>query len=265
MDVRLEDAIASFVAAFSTSKSITHPYIATELGDGCWRMADAERLGAGKYRSEEWVAPADLAVDVLARARATARGRFAISVILPEGERDEQLRAVMKDLGHPLMTTEAMMLRPLSGPRTTIHRPPATAVRVSRVTKQGQIDALTAAARRRQLLPEWLTGDPATMRQYVAHAEDDDRPIGWVASYLTPGAGGLASVHNLYVNKGFRRGGIGTALMTRLLRDDRAAGVTASTLLASHTGAHLYPRLGYRQIATLYLFGGSPRSGKGAA
>ena len=30
----------------------------------------------------------------------------------------------------------------------------------------------------------------------------------------------------------------------------------ASTLLASHTGAMLYPSVGYRRIATLYLFRG---------
>ena len=44
--------------------------------------------------------------------------------------------------------------------------------------------------------------------------------------------------------------------MTALLTDDKRSGIRASTLLASHTGAMLYPSVGYRRIATLYLFRG---------
>jgi hypothetical protein len=39
-----------------------------------------------------------------------------------------------------------------------------------------------------------------------------------------------------------------------MLRDDRAAGASAGVLLASHTGAKLYPSVGYEQIGTLLLF-----------
>jgi GNAT superfamily N-acetyltransferase len=69
-------------------------------------------------------------------------------------------------------------------------------------------------------------------------------------------SGDVGSVLNLYVRTEHRRKGIGTALMTTLLADDRRNRIVASTLLASHTGAKLYPRVGYRPIATLYLFGG---------
>jgi hypothetical protein len=39
-----------------------------------------------------------------------------------------------------------------------------------------------------------------------------------------------------------------------MLRDDREHGADRAVLTASHTGALLYPLVGYRQIATLYLY-----------
>ena len=40
----------------------------------------------------------------------------------------------------------------------------------------------------------------------------------------------------------------------RMLRDDRAASAKTAVLLASHTGARLYPVVGYKQIGTLLVF-----------
>jgi hypothetical protein len=39
-----------------------------------------------------------------------------------------------------------------------------------------------------------------------------------------------------------------------MLRDDRARGSKRSVLTASHTGALLYPRVGYERIGTLFMF-----------
>jgi hypothetical protein len=39
-----------------------------------------------------------------------------------------------------------------------------------------------------------------------------------------------------------------------MLRDDRDAGATVNVLLSSHTGALLYPVVGYERIATLLFF-----------
>ena len=39
-----------------------------------------------------------------------------------------------------------------------------------------------------------------------------------------------------------------------MLRDDRARGSKCSVLTASHTGALLYPRMGYERIGTLFMF-----------
>ena len=47
---------------------------------------------------------------------------------------------------------------------------------------------------------------------------------------------------------------IGQALLAKMLRDDRALGSKCSVLTASHTGALLYPRVGYERIGTLFMF-----------
>jgi predicted acetyltransferase len=58
----------------------------------------------------------------------------------------------------------------------------------------------------------------------------------------------------MQVNVPYRRRGIGQALLCRMLRDDRTHGSKCSVLLASHTGALLYPRVGYERIGTLFMF-----------
>jgi predicted acetyltransferase len=87
------------------------------------------------------------------------------------------------------------------------------------------------------------------MRQYVAL--DGDKPVGWVRSIV---AGEATWVSNMHVVPAYRRRGIGRSLLVRMLRDDRANGSAASVLLSSHTGALLYPRVGYEQIGELLLF-----------
>jgi hypothetical protein len=53
--------------------------------------------------------------------------------------------------------------------------------------------------------------------------------------------------------------------MTRLLDDDAKHGCKQSVLLASHTGALLYPEVGYEQIGELMMFVRSRKKpGKGA-
>src|SRR5439155_15192313 len=67
-------------------------------------------------------------------------------------------------------------------------------------------------------------------------------------------AGDSTWCSNMYVRPSHRRRGIGSALLTRMLRDDRARGFKKSVLLSSHTGALVYPRVGYEQIGLLLIF-----------
>jgi GNAT superfamily N-acetyltransferase len=79
-------------------------------------------------------------------------------------------------------------------------------------------------------------GDDAPFRQYVAL--DGEDVVGRVRSVDATGATWCA---DMYVNPSHRRRGIGQALLSTMLRDDRARDSKCSVLTASHTGALLYP------------------------
>ena len=66
--------------------------------------------------------------------------------------------------------------------------------------------------------------------------------------------GRMSWCSNMYVKADYRRRGIGRALMAKMLRDDRKYGSQLAVLTASHTGALLYPRVGYREIGTLLVY-----------
>ena len=59
---------------------------------------------------------------------------------------------------------------------------------------------------------------------------------------------------DMQVNTSHWRRGIGQALLCRMLRHDRTRYSKCSVLTASHTGALLYPRVGYERIGTLFMF-----------
>jgi predicted acetyltransferase len=81
-------------------------------------------------------------------------------------------------------------------------------------------------------------------------ALDGEEIVGRVRSVDAVGATWCADMH---VNPSHRRRGIGQALLCRMLRDDRTRGSKCSVLTASHTGALLYPRVGYERIGTLLV------------
>ena len=252
VDVSLADAISTFAVTFSTAKSVTYPYLATDFGGCRWRLADADRKRAADYRGEEWVCLADDVVGTVEQAEVEARSpdRWAASVLLPEGDDDGPLRDTMRARGHRLMTTESLMVRPLTGRGSSVAAG-ASPAEIVRLTTPEQTQDLRTATRRRTFLPEWIEGDRPFLRQLLAYIGDE--LVGWVGSMRS---GDIGSVMSLYVQAAHRRQGVGTALMTALLADDKRSGVRASTLLASHAGAMLYPSVGYRRIAGLYLFRG---------
>lgn len=197
---------------------------------------------------------------------------------------DSGARAAFKGLGYRLIATEPLMVRDLGGgdddrvdgrdgdpidddnhdrrderrglapgnasspaaPRPVAGDPRIT---VARVTTVAAAVRLAKAARRRQILPEHLTADPPPMRSYTAL--DGALPIGWVSSVVV---GEHTWCSNLFVTAPYRRRGIGGALMRRMLADDAVAGSRANVLLASRTGALLYPTVGYRAIGELLIF-----------
>jgi GNAT superfamily N-acetyltransferase len=153
------------------------------------------------------------------------------------------MRAEYRRLGYRLLTTEPLFVHDLK------RIPKATApVEVMRV-RTSELAARFAKATRRRPIPLQDLNDQAPFRQYVAL--DGERIVGWVRSVHAVDS---AWVSDMYVLATYRRQGIGFALLTKMLRDDRANGAESSVLLSSHTGALLYPKAGYKQIGTMYIF-----------
>ena len=234
-------AIEVFVRGFSFTRSFTHPCLADRV-EPLWVVRDAPRK-RNNYRNEEWIA-CGVAPKVIAQiVRKHTRGRFSICAIHGIDDPDESLRTDFKKLGYRLGITEPLMVHNLR--RIPCCDAPVT---IERVTTEDMANKLAKVARSRQILPEHLPkGSP--MRAYVALVKN--KPVGWVGSVVVDNATWCS---NMLVLPAYRRRGIARALLCRMLRDDRAGGAKTAVLLASHTGAKLYPVVGYEEIGTLLLF-----------
>jgi predicted N-acetyltransferase YhbS len=192
---------------------------------------------------EEWIAHHVDAREVDAIARRETRGRFFVCAIIGEGESDEPTRSAYRSLGYRLLATEGFFVQRLK--RIPKSSSPAPIDRV----RTPELAARLGEATRTRPIADGLLGDDAPFRQFVAL--DGEEIVGRVRSVDAVGATWCADMH---VNTAHRRRGIGQALLCRMLRDDRARGSKCSVLTASHTGALLYPRVGYERIETLFLF-----------
>lgn len=237
----LDTALEVFARGICVPRSFTHPYLADRV-DGMWVTRDAPRR-RGRYRREEWFAHGIAPDETVRIVRRNTRGQYAICAICAVGESDEPMRAGYRALDYRLGFTEPIMVHRLRRiPRF------ASPIEIVRVLDAALANKVNTAVRRRQILPEHLAPD-APLRMYAAVVDGD--PVGWVSSIEVVGATWCA---NLYVKPEFRRRGIGRALVCRMLRDDRSHGSQLAVLAASHTGALLYPLVGYAQISTLYSY-----------
>ncbi|RWO39133.1 MAG: N-acetyltransferase [Mesorhizobium sp.] len=243
----IEAAIEVFVQGFSADRSRTFPYVASRVGP-LWLMRDAERKNPRDYRGEEWVVHDVAAQEADAIVRQHARPGFAISVMIAHEDPDGPTRTAYKALGYRLLRTEGFFVHRLR----RIPSPPAVASieRVQTAERAAQLGKII----RRQPIPDDLLGDSAPFRQYVA--VDGADIVGRVRSLHAVGATWCSS---MYVEPSHRRRGIGQALMSRMLHDDRAFGSRYSALAATHVGALLYPRMGYERIGTLLIFASRSR------
>jgi GNAT superfamily N-acetyltransferase len=238
----IEFAIAVFVRAHCAGKSRTFPYIASRLGS-LWVMRDAPRRNPRAYRKEEWIAHDVDARHVDAVARRQTRGRFFVCAIIGESQSHEPVRSAYKSLGYRLLATEGFFVQRLK----RMPKSP-TSLPIERVRTPELAARLGKATRSRPIAPD-LLGQDAPLRQYVAL--DGEEIVGRVRSVAAMGATWCADMH---VKETHRRRGIGQALLCQMLWDDRGHGSKCSVLLASHTGALLYPRVGYERIGTLFIF-----------
>ena len=234
-------AIEVFVAGFCETKSRTWPYESIR-NDNVWTLRDVERKNAKGYRKEEWIAFNLAAEKVHLLAQQGTRGRFFVCPIIGLGDSPEQLKASYKELGYRLLSTEPMFVHSLQKiPRCRAN------VKIKLLRKPEQAESFAIASRMRPEPPHRIV-DPA-YRQYLAF--HDEEIVGWVRSVETP-RGNYCT--NLVVKPAWRRQGIARALLAQMLRDDRKRGAVQNVLLSSHTGALLYPHLGYQQIGTLFIF-----------
>jgi GNAT superfamily N-acetyltransferase len=237
----MEFAIEVFVRGHSAGKSRTFPYEASRVGP-LWVMRDASRKNPRDYRKEEWIAHDLDAREVDAIARRYTRGRFFVCAMVGEGESDEPTRTTYKGLGYRLLATEGFFVQRLMRiPRA------ASPVPIERV-RTPELAARLGKVTRTRPIADGLLGNDAPFRQYVAL--DGENIVGRVRSVEAVGATWCA---DMYVSPSHRRRGIGHALLSRMLRDDRARGSKCSVLTASHTGALLYSRVGYKRIGTLFM------------
>jgi ribosomal protein S18 acetylase RimI-like enzyme len=239
----LARAIEAFVHGFCFTRSFTHPYVPQRVGP-LWVVRDAPRTRASDhYRNEEWIAcgvPPEKAHEL---AHAQARGRYRMCAIRHSEENDQPLRSAYKALGYRLAGTEAIMLHRLK----RVPRVDAPA-EIQQIKTLELANRLNKSAKSRQILPEHLSPD-SPLRQYVAL--DGDQPVGWVRCVRV---GDASWVSNMFVKPTYRRRGIGGAMLSRLLRDDKASSLSRSFLTASHAGAMLYSAIGYEQIGLLLSF-----------
>ena len=238
----VEFAIEVFVRGHSAGKSRTFPYEVRRIGP-LWVMRDAPRRNPRDYRKEEWIAHGVDAREADAIARQHTRGRYFICVIVGESEPDQPIRVAYKSMGYRLLTTEGFFVHRLK--RIPKVRRPMSLELVRTAERASQLAKLT----RTRPIASTMLADDAPFRQYVAL--DGENIVGRVRSVDAVGATWCA---DMYVAPSHRRQGIGQALLCRMLRDDRERSSNSSVLTASHTGALLYPRVGYERIGTLFIF-----------
>lgn len=235
-------AIETFVRGYATTKSLTHPYEAIQFGS-VWGLRDGTRKNLKNYRKEEWIACAEDDRKLLEAVTRNSRGWHFLGVFVESDQSIAPTRDRYKQLGYRLLSTEPFFIQPLS--KIPNKSSPAE---ISRVTSVEQVNAYSSEAKVRPN-PDLFLSNDTTWRHYVATV--GDRVVGWVSSIFTPTNSTWCS--NLVVRPEFRRQGIGGALLSKMLRDDRKYGAKSSVLLASHTGPLLYPTLGYQQKATLLI------------
>ncbi|MER9652199.1 GNAT family N-acetyltransferase [Mesorhizobium sp. M0152] len=240
----IEFAIEVFVHGHSAGKSRTFPYEASRVGP-LWLMRDAPRKNPRDYRKEEWIAYDVAAEDVDAIARQHTRGSFHVGATIATAEPHEATKSAYKALGYRLLGTEGFFVRRMD----QIPRTPPAAASIERV-RTAELAAQLGKITRTRPISGNLFGDDAPFRQYVAI--DGADIVGRVRSVDAVGATWCA---DMYVAPSHRRRGIGRALLLGMLRDDQAHGSKCSVLTATHTGALLYPRVGYERIGTLFMFG----------
>lgn len=96
-----------------------------------------------------------------------------------------------------------------------------------------------------------LDDDVARPTAAIFVAEDEGQVVGYVTTWQDPEAG-IGHIPNLAVAAGYRNRGLGRMLLETAMNHFRAAGLTHAkieTLVQNAVGNHLYPALGFVEVA----------------
>ncbi len=196
-------------------------------------------------RVQEWVTTSTDAKAVAIELKSLQPERFFLCAIHTDLDSQDSVKEQFKAYGFRAMRKEPLMVKNLGQ-----DLPFAGSFQTRRILELEDAMKINNTAGSKQiLLPELAEANPK-LRLYAAW--DGDRPVGWVRSIRTHPD--RTWVSNMYVDRNYRRQGVGSQVMRTMLMDDHELGAKWSVLLASTDGSKLYESLGYRQIAILQLF-----------
>jgi GNAT superfamily N-acetyltransferase len=242
----IEEAVACFAGGYALTRSFLRPCEMVRYRDSIWMVRDpVDPSSRSKDPRITEIYPLQLPADYVVSALTELPGKVYICAVVPAADAPAQTISAYKACGCRYLRSEGLFWLDVN--QVEFRK---TDLPVGRITSAVDAEKVNAGAGARQIFKEHLTTEDCVCRLYAAF--DNDTPVGWVRSIRTGAE--TAYVSNLYVIERYRRRGIGGALMSAMLADDRRHGVRFSALASSTAGAMLYPKLGYHKAGTLLLF-----------
>ncbi len=252
MSIKFETALSVFADAFALVRSATFPAESLRCGP-LWIVRDRPRP-IEQMRIEEIFAYGCSPLEAVAAVRTYApRSRYTLGLFETPKHKAHEIKSIVRQHGYRSWFNEPLFVCDIRGAPELCTRKDIAGCTLHRAQTPEEIAAVTRAVggkSRRMADARQLAGRRPQVRMYYASV--DGAPVAHGRSiHLRPA---VSWVHDVATHPAHRRRGIATALMAYMLADDAAHGAKHSVLLASHTGALLYPRLGYQQIGTLLMF-----------
>lgn len=257
LSLSLAQAVDAFGVGFARTRSRQDDYRYERHGR-IGVLREGERRKRDRRTAEILISGEDLLSD-LEQALKVGKGLpepFRLCSISARSSRDAGEEAAIRAAGCRLLRTEPFFVRDYrSSPGDEMS--PGFA-RVRRVSSSEEGVRLSQAQGARPMPEQDYLGPDADLHRYAAW--EGEQVLGFVTSVRVNET--VRWVASLWVHPDYRRQGWGAALMHALAAGDQAVNVRQSVLLASASGARLYPRVGYRQIGLLSMWI-PPRSARG--
>lgn len=238
MGTVVDHSLEVFARAFAQIRSRTYPVV-PELQSQIWILADTPYRT--KARASELITTVQHPDSVLAIGAQLECPRWVLTLAVPKDQDPEPVARDFKNAGYKRICTEPFYIREPSTPL------PPPRHEIQRVQDRDLAAHLRKRSKGKQIEDEHIENPEAPNRLYACLIDGEAR--GWVSTLRIDDLG--VWISNLWVEPSARRQGIGTSLMHALLKDNPEL---VSVLAASSAGSHLYPRVGFEQIATLLLF-----------